>query len=61
MVPEIWIKSFDQYMIKFFGVNHIDLGADEDELAYYSNLEPKEAALAYGDDYDLSRVDAGWR
>ncbi|HHA2376705.1 MULTISPECIES: hypothetical protein [Stenotrophomonas] len=33
---------------------------DEYLLGYYADLPPREAALAFGSDYDLERDDALW-
>lgn len=35
-------------------------GLTDTELSRYADLEPKEAALQFGEDYDLDRVDQGW-
>lgn len=34
---------------------------DECLLGCYTDLPPREAALAFGNDYDLERGDALWR
>lgn len=56
MVPDSWLTSFDYYMVKFFGINHDDAGMDEEDLLRYTDLEPREAALVYGEDYDLDKI-----
>ena len=33
---------------------------DERTLSLYADLPPREAALAFGNDYDLERDDALW-
>ena len=35
-------------------------GLTDTELSRYSDLQPKEAALTFGEDHDLERVDRGW-
>ncbi|MGF6419699.1 hypothetical protein ABH900_003213 [Stenotrophomonas sp. AN71] len=37
-----------------------DAGMDEYLSACYADLPPREAALAFGSDYDLERDDALW-
>lgn len=39
---------------------HQDAGLTDTELSRYSDLQPKEAALTFGEDHDLERVDRGW-
>jgi hypothetical protein len=55
-----WTEQFDQALKKFFAIDHIDAGLDEEQLARYRDLDPQEAALVYGQDYDLDRVDGPW-
>lgn len=55
-----WLTKFDQAMVKFFAINHHDAGMGATELERYRDLEPREAALTFGNDYDLDRVDDGW-
>lgn len=57
MVPESWLHAFDEHMKAFFGIDHQDAGLSDEELLRYTDLEPKEAALVYGEDYDLDRID----
>lgn len=54
--PE-WLKAFDEAMVGFFAIDHADAGMDEKELGWYADLPAKDAALAYGQDFDLCRVD----
>lgn len=55
-----WLRDFDAAMLVFFAINHKEAGMDEGELGWYADLPPKEAALAYGRDIDLCRVDTFW-
>ena len=57
--PE-WLKSFDQAMIELFAIDHAEAGMDSKELGCYCAMLPREAAIAYGEDYDLCRVDTFW-
>lgn len=47
-------------MLVFFAIDHADAGMDQSLLECYSDLPAREAALAFGEDYELSRVDAFW-
>jgi len=55
-----WLRKFDEAMLCFFAIDHADAGMDERELSWYADLPPDDAALAYGQDFDLSRVDTFW-
>jgi hypothetical protein len=59
-IDEEWLKAFDEAMLGLFAIDHIDAGMDEFLLGCYADLPPREAALAFGDDYDLDRDDALW-
>lgn len=55
-----WLREFDEAMLGYFAIDHADAGKDERELSWYADLQAKEAALAYGQDFDLCRVDTFW-
>lgn len=55
-----WLRDFDHYMINFYAIDHVDAGMNPVDLRRYSDLDPREAALVYGQDYDLCRVDSIW-
>lgn len=55
-----WLEEFDQAMKRYFAIDHHDAGMSEADIARYRDLEPKEAALQYGEDYDLNRIDGPW-
>ncbi len=59
-IDEAWLEEFDQAMLTFYAIDHIDAGMDEPTLLRYCDLAPREAALLYGEDYDLHLVDAWW-
>ncbi|WP_164074609.1 hypothetical protein [Stenotrophomonas maltophilia] len=59
-IDEEWLKAFDEAMVGLFAIDHSDAGMDEFLLGCYADLPPREAALAFGDDYDLDRDDALW-
>lgn len=55
-----WLEAFDEAMLGFFAIDHADAGMDQCLLECYSDLPAREAALAFGKDYELCRVDAFW-
>lgn len=57
---ENWTYHFDAYLKQFYGIDHNDAGLDEQQLARYQDLKPREGALTFGQDYDLTRVDGPW-
>lgn len=59
-IDNVWLEQFDQMMLAFYAIDHADAGMDEALLLTYSDLEPREAALVYGEDYDLHLLDAMW-
>jgi len=56
MIPESWLENFDRHLKKNFGINHIDAGLSDEDMLRYVDLEPKEAALCFGEDYDLDNI-----
>lgn len=57
MVPESWLVAFGKHLLKLFGINHVDAGLDDERMLAYIDLEPREAALVFGEDYGLDPVD----
>lgn len=55
-----WLKAFDEELLHLFAIDHGDAGMDGELLRRYVDLPPREAALAFGSDYDLERDDALW-
>jgi hypothetical protein len=55
-----WLREFDAAMKQLFAIDHCDAGMDEEVLSRYADLSPDEAALLFGEDYDLQRTDIGW-
>lgn len=55
-----WLREFDVAMLSFFAIDHAEAGMDDKELGWYADLPAKDAALAYGQDFDLCRVDTFW-
>jgi hypothetical protein len=52
-----WLEAFDEAMLGFFAIDHADAGMDQCLLECYSDLPAREAALAFGENYELCRVD----
>lgn len=55
-----WLEDFDEAMLSFFAIDHADAGMNQFLLECYSDLPAREAALAFGEDYELCRVDTFW-
>ena len=58
-IPETWKKTFLSECRRLWGLTINELTV-EDIYAHYGDLEPKEAALVYGEDNNLDRIDRGW-
>ncbi len=56
-----WRNGFNTALQSHFAITIGDAGLTDTELSRYADLEPKAAALQFGEDYDLDRVDQGWR
>jgi len=59
-IDAAWLGTFDKELLHLFAIDHSDAGMDEYLLGCYADLPPREAALAFGSDYDLERDDALW-
>ncbi|KRG51248.1 hypothetical protein ARC23_09660 [Stenotrophomonas beteli] len=59
-IDAAWLDAFDNELLCLFAIDHNDAGMDEYLLDCYADLPPREAALAFGSDYDLDRDDALW-
>ncbi len=59
-VDRSWLCRFDEAMMMFFYIDHDDAGMSEEVLLRYADLSPREAALQFGEDYDLQRIDIDW-
>lgn len=59
-IEPAWLEAFDKELLHLFAIDHRDAGMDEYPLGCYADLPPREAALAFGSDYDLERDDALW-
>lgn len=57
---DTWTHEFDANLKRYYAIDHVDAGLSEQDLARYRDLTPQEAALAFGQDYDLDRVDGPW-
>ena len=59
-IDPAWLEAFDKELLHLFAIDHRDAGMDEYLLGCYADLPSREAALAFGSDYDLERDDALW-
>lgn len=59
MATETWKEKFLQECKKFWGLSIHDMTL-EDIYTDYGDLDPTEAALVYGEDNNLDRIDKGW-
>ncbi|HGM5918205.1 TPA: hypothetical protein ACKP5X_000452 [Stenotrophomonas maltophilia] len=55
-----WCTAFNAALQAHFALTIQDAGLTDTELARYADLQPREAALTFGEDHDLDRVDLGW-
>lgn len=55
-----WRHAFDAALQTHFALSIDDAGLTDTELARYADLQSREAALTFGEDHDLDRVDRGW-
>ena len=56
-----WRNGFDTALQSHYAITINDTGLTDTDLARYSELPPEQAALQFGEDYDLDRVGLGWR
>lgn len=59
-IDPTWLEAFDKELLYLFTIDHSDAGMDEHLLRCYADLTPRQAALAFGSDYDLGRDDTLW-
>ncbi len=55
-----WRHAFDAALQAHFALSIDAAGLTDTELARYADLKAQEAALTFGEDHDLDRVDRGW-
>ena len=60
-ITATWRDAFNAALQSHFAITTDDAGLTDTELSRYADLEPKAAALQFGEDYELDRVDQGWR
>ncbi len=60
-ITATWRDAFNAALQSHFAITIEDAGLSDAELARYVDLEPKAAALQFGEDYELDRVDQSWR
>ena len=59
-ITATWRDAFNAALQSHFAITTDDAGLTDTELSRYADLEPKEAALQFGEDYGLDRIDQGW-
>ena len=59
-IDKEWLAQFDAAMKRFFAIDHAEAGLEEAQLQWYADLPPREAALRFGEDYDVPLVDVWW-
>lgn len=50
-----WEKRFDAELKKLYGIT-----INDTDPTLYKDLLPEDAALQWGEDYGLDRIDQGW-
>ncbi len=55
MPTDYWRQSFDDHVLKMWGVPKASYGMAEDILEEYSSLSPSEAARVFGEQHDLCK------
>lgn len=59
-IDQDWLRRFDAAMKHFFAIDHTDVGMDDEQLLRFADLTPRDAALAFGEKFDLDRADIYW-
>lgn len=60
MIPLTWRDCFYAQIKTLYGMSIEDVGMSNADLEHYMDLEPREAAMVYGEEHDLTRIDRGW-
>ena len=55
-----WLLEFDRALQKYLAITRDDAGISDEVASRYAVLSPFRAALQYGEDYDLQRIDIDW-
>lgn len=55
-----WLRDFDNALRKYLALDRAGAGITDEVLARYADLPARDAALQYGEDYDLQRTDLDW-
>lgn len=59
-IDSAWRQQFDAAMKQLFAIDHVDAGMDDQQLSRFADSPPREAALEFGEKYDLQRADIYW-
>lgn len=61
MIPPLnWRECFYAQLRTLYGMSVEDVCMSDADLEHYMDLEPREAALVYGEDNGLDRIDRGY-
>lgn len=55
-----WLQQFDEALRIHLAIAREPAGITDDVVRRYADLSPRDAALQYGEDYDLSRIEHDW-
>lgn len=55
-----WLRDFDNALQKHLAIDREGAGIRDEVLYRYADLSPCDAALQYGEDYDLQRIALDW-
>jgi hypothetical protein len=55
-----WLRAFDANVKQLLGIDRRDVGLSDEQLSRCADLLPRDAALQFGEDYDVQRVDIDW-
>jgi hypothetical protein len=55
-----WLQEFDVSLQKCLAIDRCGAGISDEVVFRYADMSPRDAALQYGEDYDLQRIDLDW-
>lgn len=55
-----WLQEFDESLRKCLAIDRCGAGISDAVVSRYADMPPRDAALQYGEDYDLQRIDLDW-
>ena len=57
MIDQAWLRDSDASLKSMLAIDHKDAGLGEIELMRYADLPARDAALQFGEDYELTRIE----